>query len=128
MDSSVKALLAAGANKDAKNNVSTGDACDDPLMADDPSHDLQDGWTALIWAAESGHEGCVKALLAAGANKDAKNNVSTSDACEYPLMADDPSHDLRMETRPSSWLPSRVMRDVSRPYWQQEPTRMPRTM
>ena len=48
------------------------------MMADDPSHgDTQDGDTALIRAAWNGHEGCVKALLAAGANKDAKNNVSS---------------------------------------------------
>ena len=41
MDSSVKALLGAGANKDAKGNVSTSDACDDPLVADDPFHGLR---------------------------------------------------------------------------------------
>ena len=37
-----------------------------PLMV------TQGGFTALIYAAANGHEGCVKALLAAGANKDAK--------------------------------------------------------
>ncbi len=48
------------------------------MMADDPSHgDTQGGSTALILAACYDHEGCVKALLAAGANKDAKSNVSS---------------------------------------------------
>ena len=47
------------------------------MMADDPSHgDTQYGYTALIWAAECGHERCIKALLAAGANKEAKVDVS----------------------------------------------------
>ena len=40
----------------------------------------QNGDTALTLASFNGHEGCVKALLAAGANKEAKNNVSPSDA------------------------------------------------
>ena len=55
-----------------------------------------------------GIESSVKALLLAGANKDYKNNVSTSDACDDPLVADDHSHGLRMETRPSSMLLGRV--------------------
>ena len=62
------------------------------------------GKTALILAAYQGHEGCVKILLGAGANKDAKDNVSTSDACDDPLMADDPTYGLSMETLPSSIL------------------------
>jgi ankyrin repeat protein len=53
MDSSVKALLLAGANKDAKDDVSTSDACDDPLMipADDPS--MASGWR------HGPHQGCL---------------------------------------------------------------------
>ena len=48
-----------------------------PLTMADPSHgDTQGGSTALTQAAERGREGCVKALLAAGANKDAQTNVS----------------------------------------------------
>ena len=48
------------------------------MMADDPSHgDTQAGGTALICAADSGHKSIVKALLAAGANKDAQNKVSS---------------------------------------------------
>ena len=42
-----------------------------PLMV------TQDGWTALILAARWGHESIVKVLLAAGANKDAQNEVSS---------------------------------------------------
>jgi ankyrin repeat protein len=34
------------------------------------------GWTPLLFSANNGHEGCVKALLAAGANKEATNTVS----------------------------------------------------
>ena len=34
-------------------------------------------YNALSWAARGGHESIVKALLAAGANKDAQNNVSS---------------------------------------------------
>ena len=46
------------------------------MMADDPSHgDTQDGSTALILAARHGQGECVKALLAAGANKEAKGKV-----------------------------------------------------
>ena len=48
-----------------------------PLMMADPSHgDTQSGKTVLILAAENGCEGCVKVLLAAGANKEAKGDVS----------------------------------------------------
>ena len=47
-------------------------------MMADPSHgDTQDGDTALILAARHGRGGCVKVLLAAGANKDAKGYVSS---------------------------------------------------
>jgi ankyrin repeat protein len=35
----------------------------------------QGGDTALMWAAESGHADCVRALVEAGANKYAKNKV-----------------------------------------------------
>jgi ankyrin repeat protein len=35
----------------------------------------QGGYTALIWAAIIGHEDCVRLLLDAGANKEAKNKV-----------------------------------------------------
>jgi len=85
----VEALLAAGANTDVQNYVSRGD---DPLMmADDPSHgDSQYGKTALMKAACNGHEGCVKTLLAVGANKDAQDTVSRGD--DPLMMADDPSH------------------------------------
>ena len=43
----------------------------------------QDGWTALILAAANGKEGCVKLLLDAGADKEAKDNV-----CGDELWAD----------------------------------------
>ena len=49
-----------------------------PLMMADPSHgDTQSGNTALILAASEGHDSSVKALLAAGANKDAQDKVSS---------------------------------------------------
>ncbi len=35
----------------------------------------QDGYTALIEAAWEGHAGCVRLLIDAGADKEAKNNV-----------------------------------------------------
>ena len=35
----------------------------------------QDEMTALLWAAMEGHADCVRLLLDAGADKDAKNNV-----------------------------------------------------
>ena len=38
---------------------------------------LQDGYTALIYAALEGHPKVVEALLAAGADKEAKDMVST---------------------------------------------------
>jgi hypothetical protein len=40
--------------------------------------DLQGGNTALIYAASSGHADCVRLLIDAGANKDAKTNVRDS--------------------------------------------------
>jgi ankyrin repeat protein len=36
---------------------------------------LQNGFTALMWAAGNGHTDCVGLLLAAGANREAKNIV-----------------------------------------------------
>jgi hypothetical protein len=38
-------------------------------------HASQNGWTALIWAARNGHADCLRLLLGAGANKDAKTMV-----------------------------------------------------
>ena len=35
----------------------------------------QRGWTPLICAAENGHADCVRLLIDAGANKNAKNRV-----------------------------------------------------
>ena len=52
-ESIVRALLDAGADKDAKDD---------------------EGSTALTWASESGHESIVRALLDAGADRDAKDN------------------------------------------------------
>lgn len=73
--------------------------------------------TPLIWAAANGHEGCLEALLTAGADKNVKTNVSDGNACDdpltCPLMADDPSHGLRKDGQPSSGLPGGVRRDVS---------------
>jgi ankyrin repeat protein len=37
--------------------------------------DSQDGDTALIYAADDGHADCVRLLIDAGADKEAKNNV-----------------------------------------------------
>ena len=36
----------------------------------------QGGWTALMKAAQEGNVNCVRALLAAGANKNTKKDVS----------------------------------------------------
>ena len=60
-------------------------------------------------AAYSCKEGCVKALLAAGADKEARDNVSSRDACDDPWMAD-PSDDLSMDRQPSSRLSAGGMR------------------
>ena len=38
---------------------------------------LQEGITALIWAAYRGHQAIVEMLLAAGANTDMQDEVST---------------------------------------------------
>jgi hypothetical protein len=38
-------------------------------------YQTQDGWTALISAAQEGHTDCARLLVKAGANKEAKNNV-----------------------------------------------------
>ena len=37
----------------------------------------QHGYTAMIWAAGNGHKDVVEYLVSQGADKDAKNNVST---------------------------------------------------
>ena len=37
---------------------------------------FKDGFTALIWASAYGHTAIVELLLGAGADKEAKNNVS----------------------------------------------------
>jgi hypothetical protein len=87
----LKALLAAGAEKEAKECFVSSDACYYPLAADDPTHGLS-GDTRPSSGHLRNHEGYVKALLDARANKDARDNVSTSDACDATLMADDPSH------------------------------------
>ncbi len=42
---------------------------------------MQNGWTALVWAAHMGHADCVRLLLDAGANKDTMNNVRAIAGC-----------------------------------------------
>ncbi len=42
---------------------------------DGGEYDSQNGWTALMWAAQNGHADCVRLLLDAGADKDAKTRV-----------------------------------------------------
>ena len=37
---------------------------------------MQYGWTALMWAASSGHANVVQCLVEAGANLEAADNVS----------------------------------------------------
>ena len=49
--------------------------------------------TPLILSALNGLESSVKALLAAGANKDARNKVSCCYMQDVPLMADVLSYD-----------------------------------
>ena len=58
-DSIVEALLATGANKDARSHVL-------------PNIDPKGGGTALIAAAWKGHEGCVRLLMEAGADRSIK--------------------------------------------------------
>ena len=36
---------------------------------------FQNGYTALMWAADTGKASCVRLLLDAGANKELKDNV-----------------------------------------------------
>ena len=43
----------------------------------------QDGWTALLLAARWGHAECAAALIAAGADCEAMNNVR---CCWFPIM------------------------------------------
>ena len=40
---------------------------------------MQDGYTALMWAAENGHLQTVQELLKRGADKEAKNKVMQGD-------------------------------------------------
>ena len=40
---------------------------------------VQDGWTALMWAAPNGHDAAITALLEAGADANAKDNVRVGD-------------------------------------------------
>ena len=42
-----------------------------------------------MYAANKGHKGCIKALLDAGADKEAKDWVSSRDVSDAPLTADD---------------------------------------
>ena len=45
------------------------------VLVDCVEFDLQDGYTALIFAAEYGHADCVRLLLDVGADTGANNNV-----------------------------------------------------
>ena len=49
-------------------------------------------------AAIKGHEGCIKALLDAGADKEAKDKVSSRDVSDALLTADDHRMTLRRMT------------------------------
>ena len=53
------------------------------MMADDSSHgETQFGDTALILAANRGHEGCVRLLVEAGADRWIRSNVGKT-ALDY---------------------------------------------
>ena len=71
-ESCVRALLDAGADKDAKDN---------------------DGRTALMLLLMSGHESCVRALLDAGADKDAKDNDGRQLLCMLLRMGMSPVYE-----------------------------------
>lgn len=47
----------------------------------------QNGHTALHMAAQNGHDGCVSALIRAGADLEAKNDVSFTPQCSRHLKA-----------------------------------------
>ena len=64
-ESMLKALIVAGADKDLLNKVSSVMMVatnDNPIL-------LKDGYTPLMEAAREGHEGCVRLLVEAGANR-----------------------------------------------------------
>jgi hypothetical protein len=46
----------------------------------------QNGWTALICAATNGHADCVRLLLDAGADKEAKDSVRASAVFVYGAL------------------------------------------
>ncbi len=48
---------------------------DGPATAFSRTFQSQDGWTALMWAAEKGASGCVRLFIDAGADKEATDNV-----------------------------------------------------
>ena len=52
-------------------------------------HGLQAGWTALHWASYNGHQGVVEVLVANGADKEAKTNVSSLQGCPFPSSVHD---------------------------------------
>jgi hypothetical protein len=47
---------------------------------------LQDGCTAVIYSSFLGHADCVRLLLDAGADKDAKGNVRASDLLFFQCL------------------------------------------
>ena len=53
-----------------------------PLDVDDVPH-IQNGWTALMWASTRGYLEVVKALVAAGADVNAKNKVGVCGRMGY---------------------------------------------
>ncbi len=69
--------LAAGIDYDLRAAIFRGDvssARDALLAGSDVNATEDDGYTALMWSAWSGHAGIVKLLLVAGADVNAKNN------------------------------------------------------